>query len=40
MGVIIDGRLVACGNLDEVCDGLTIENRFFELYKEVKGNED
>ena len=40
VGVIIDGRLVACGNLDEVCDGLTIENRFFELYKEVKGNED
>ena len=40
VGVIIDGRLVACGNLNEVCDGLTIEDRFFELYKEVKGGEE
>ena len=40
VGIIIDGRLVACGNLDEVCDGLTIEDRFFELYKEVKGGEE
>ena len=40
VGVIIDGRLVACGNLSEVCDGMTIEDRFFELYKEVKGGEE
>lgn len=40
VGIIIDGRLVACGNLDEVCNGLTIEDRFFELYKEIKGGEE
>jgi sodium transport system ATP-binding protein len=40
VGVIIDGRLVACGSLDEVCDGMTIEDRFFELYKEVKGGQE
>ena len=40
VGVIIDGRLVACGPLAEVCDGLSIEDRFFEMYKEVKGGEE
>ena len=40
VGVIIDGRLVACGALDEVCNGLSIEDRFFEMYKEVKGGEE
>ena len=40
VGIIIDGRLVACGDLQEVCGGMTIEDRFFELYKEVKGGEE
>ena len=40
VGVIIDGRLVACGPLAEVCDGLSIEDRFFEMYKEVIGGEE
>ena len=40
VGIIIDGRLVACGTLDEVCNGLSIEDRFFEMYKEVKGGEE
>ena len=40
VGVIIDGRMIACGTLDEVCDGMTIEDRFFEMYKEVKGGEE
>ena len=40
VGIIIDGRLVACGTLSEVCDGMTIEDRFFELYKEQKGGEE
>ena len=39
VGIIIDGRLVACGTLSEVCNGLTIEDRFFELYKAQKGDE-
>lgn len=37
VGVIIDGRMVACGTLTEVRDGLTMEDRFFEIYKELKG---
>ena len=40
VGIIIDGRLTACGTLDEVCNGMNIEDRFFELYKEVKGGEE
>jgi len=40
VGIIIDGRLTACGTLDEVCGGMNIEDRFFELYKEVKGGEE
>lgn len=39
VGIIIDGRLTACGTLEEVCNGLTIEDRFFEMYKEEKGGE-
>ena len=40
VGIIIDGRLTACGPLSEICDGLSIEDRFFEMYKEVKGGEE
>lgn len=40
VGVIIDGRLTVCGGLDEVCNGMSIEDRFFEIYKEVKGGEE
>ena len=40
VGVIIDGRMIACGTLDEVCNGLSLEDRFFEMYKEVKGGEE
>ena len=40
VGVIIDGRLVACGSLDEVCNGMTLEDRFFEIYKEQKGGDE
>ena len=38
VGIIIDGRLVASGSLEEVCGGLSMEDRFFELYKGVKGD--
>ncbi len=40
VGIIIDGRLTACGPLAEICNGLPIEERFFEMYKEVKGGEE
>lgn len=40
VGIIIDGRITACGTLEEVCNGLSMEDRFFEMYKEVKGGEE
>ena len=40
VGIIIDGRMIACGSLEEVCDGMTMEDRFFEMYKAVKGGEE
>ena len=40
VGIIIDGRMIACGTLEEVCAGMTMEDRFFEMYKEVKGGEE
>ena len=40
VGIIIDGRMTACGTLEEVCNGMTMEDRFFEMYKEVKGGEE
>ena len=40
VGVIIDGRMISCGTLSEVCDGLPLEDRFFEMYKAVKGGEE
>ena len=40
VGIIIDGRMTACGTIDEVCNGLSIEDRFFEIYKEQKGGEE
>lgn len=37
VGVVIDGRMVSCGTLDEVRNGMSMEDRFFEMYKELKG---
>ena len=39
VGVIINGRLVACDSLEAVCGGLSLEDRFFELYKAHAGEE-
>ena len=40
VGVIIDGRMAVCGTLEEVCNGISLEDRFFEIYKEQKGGEE
>ena len=40
VGVIIDGRMITCGSLGEVCNGLSLEDRFFEIYKEQNGGEE
>ena len=39
VGVIIGGRMVACDTLSAVCDGMSLEDRFFELYKAQAGEE-
>ena len=39
VGIIIDGRMVACDTLTAVCGGMSLEDRFFELYKDCKGEE-
>lgn len=37
VGVIIDGKMVAEGKLDELCGGESLENRFFDIYGKLKG---
>lgn len=37
VGIIIDGKMAACGTLEEVCAGKTLEDRFFALYTEKGG---
>ena len=32
VGIIVNGRMIACGTLDEVCMGLSLEERFFDLF--------
>lgn len=39
VGIIIGGRMVVCDTLDAVRDGLSLEDRFFELYRETVGEE-
>ena len=39
VSIIIDGRAVADGTLEGVCAGKTLEEKFFEIYREVKGEE-
>ena len=38
VGVIIDGKMVAEGTLDEVRGESSLEERFFEIYRSVKGD--
>ena len=37
VGIIIEGSMVAAGTLPEVCAGLNLEDRFFELYSASGG---
>lgn len=39
VGVIVQGQMKACGTLEEVCDGMSLEDRFFEIYEESMGGE-
>ena len=37
VGIIIDGRMAAEGTLQELCDGVSLEDKFFEIYRSIKG---
>ncbi len=37
VGIIIDGKMAADGKLTDVCAGRNIEDRFFEIYRAVRG---
>ncbi len=32
VGIIIDGRMAVCGSLSEICDGKSLEDRFFDIF--------
>lgn len=34
VGIIIQGQMTVCGPLTEICQGMSLEDRFFEIYKE------
>lgn len=36
VGIIIDGHLTHCDTLEGICQGLPLEDRFFNIYKEIK----
>ena len=40
VGVIVGGHMVQCDTLERVCGGLSLEDRFFEIYKETAGDEE
>ncbi len=40
VGVMIDGKLVACDTLKNLTGGSSLEDTFFELYRAAKGGED
>ncbi|MBQ8409160.1 MAG: ATP-binding cassette domain-containing protein [Clostridia bacterium] len=42
VGIIIDGKMAVCDTLENVCQGKTLEDRFFDIYSEYtesKGGE-
>lgn len=40
VGIIIQGKMVLCDSLEAVCAGKTLEDRFFDIYKETVGDEE
>ncbi len=40
VGMIINGQMVACDDVAAICQGKSLEDRFFEIYEEKVGNID
>ncbi len=34
VGIIINGKMVACDSLEAICDGKSLEDRFFDIYSD------
>ncbi len=34
VGIIIDGKMAVCGSLSEICNGKSLEDRFFDIFAE------
>ena len=39
VGIIVNGQMAVCDSIDAVKNGLSLEDRFFEIYKEYDGEE-
>lgn len=39
VGIIINGQMVACDTLAAMCNGKSLEDRFFDIYLEYEGGE-
>ena len=40
VGIIIQGKMILCDTLENVCAGKNLEDRFFDIYKETAGDEE
>jgi len=40
VGIIIQGRMILCDSLENVCAGKNLEDRFFDIYRETVGDEE
>ena len=40
VGIIINGQMVVSGELAEICNGKSLEDRFFDIYLEYRGGEE
>ena len=38
VGIIISGKMIVCDTLERVCGGESLEDRFFQIYKETVGD--
>ena len=38
VGIIISGKMILCDTLENICSGMSLEDRFFEIYKETVGD--
>jgi ABC-type multidrug transport system ATPase subunit len=39
VGIIINGQMTVCENLQTLCGEKSLEDRFFEIYEAVSGEE-